>query len=73
MDFGSALKLLKSGEAVRRPFWSYRIRLVEQPGFRASNPDLSIPTLFLLKLGGFEDGFHWIPNDDDLLAEDWEA
>jgi len=73
MDFGSALKLLKSGASVQRPFWSYKIRLVEEPGFRASKPDLSTPTIFILKFGGVEDGLHWIPDDDDLLAEDWEA
>lgn len=72
MDFGRALKLLKSGESVKRPFWSYRIKIEEKPGFRVSAPDLSVPTLFIVKSGGVEDGFRWVPNDEDLLAEDWE-
>jgi len=72
MDFGNALKLLKLGKSIKRPFWSYKLKLVEQSGFRVSKPDLSIPTMFILKSGGAEDGFRWIPNDEDLLAEDWE-
>lgn len=73
MDFGKALKLLKSGSQVKRSFWSYQIKVEEKLGYRVSVPDLSVPTLFIVKSGGVEDGLRWVPSDEDLLAEDWES
>lgn len=72
MDFGRALKLLKAGASVKRLHWDYKIELVEKPGFRVSKLDLSVPTLFIIKLGGLEEGSRWVPTDEDLLADDWE-
>ena len=70
MDFGYALRALRSGARLTRRGWNGAGQFVELQ-VPDEHSKMSLPYIFLTTVQG--DRVPWLASQTDLLAEDWEV
>lgn len=70
MNFGEAIQAMKEGKRVRRKDWKNDTWITVD--YIASCPPYVSPYISLGRDNSFDGHKTWIPNLDDMLAEDWE-
>ncbi len=70
MDFGYALRALRSGARLTRRGWNGPGQFVELQ-VPDEHSKMSLPYIFITTVQG--DRVPWLASQTDLLAEDWEV
>ena len=70
MDFGYALRALRSGARLTRRGWNGPGQFVELQ-VADEHSKMSLPYIFITTVQG--DRVPWLASQTDLLAEDWEV